>query len=106
MSRPSSILDCVVVIFLCLVGLASIGMVWVAGSLEYGVVSSVWVYVGIEPLIAFGTIPFLMVAAILRRMYGLKSHSRHLLLIVAAVTCIPSALFLVVLAGRLVQGGD
>lgn len=97
-------IDSAAVILLCLVGLASTLLIWVAGSPQYGVLSTIWHELGIPTLVGCSLATFVLAAFILRRLYRLGGPCPHGLLAFCVVTTIPFVFFLTILVARFVRG--
>lgn len=97
-------IDSVAVIFLCLIGLASTLLIYMAGSFRYGFLSTVLHRTGLGTLLGCSFTAFLIAAAILRRMYRVSRPHPHGLLVFTAITMIPFAFFLVILVARFIHG--
>ena len=103
--RNSAItIDSVAVILLCLIGLVSNLLIWVAGSPRFGVLSTIWQGIGVETLVACSLCSVLIAAFILRRMYRVAASRPHGLLSLVVVSAIPSAFFVAILLARFVHG--
>ena len=97
-------IDYSAVIILCLLGLGLTLSILMAGSPQYGLVSTLWRSVGIQYILGFTFIAFLVAGLILRGMWRKASCQPRGLLAFAGVSIIPFAWFLVILAARIVHG--
>lgn len=104
MSDSANIVDSVAVVLLCLAGFASTLLIFVAGSPQYGVLSTLWRRTGVEMLVGCSFAVFLVAALILRRMYRVVRPRPHGLLVFGVVSAIPFAFFMAILAARFVYG--
>lgn len=97
-------IDFAAVILLCLAGLTFTLLIWVAGSPQYGVLSTLWRKPGIPMLVGCSLIAFILAACILRRLYCLEGPRPHGLLAFSVVTATPLVFFLYVLVARFFCG--
>ena len=104
MNNSSNTIDSVAITLLCLVGLASNLLIWVAGSPRFGVLSTIWQGIGVETLVACSLCSVLVAALMLRRMYRVSASRPHGLLSLLVVSAIPAAFLVAILVTRSFHG--
>lgn len=104
MSKNPHALDRGVVILLCLTGLAATLLVWMGGSPQYGILSTVWQSVDVDVLLAGSFVAFAVAALILRRMYRAGSAHHRGLVVFGALSALPLVLLIPLLVARSIHG--
>ena len=104
MNNSANTVDSVAVILLCLVGLASSLLIWVAGSPGFGVLSTIWQSIGVGTLVACSLFSVLIAALILRRVYRVAASRPRGLVSLVVISAIPSTFFVAILVVRFAHG--
>ena len=104
MSNSADRIDSVAVILLCLVGIAFTFIIFVSGSPEYGVLSTLLQKLGFPLVLGCSFSALLIAALILRRMYRVASFRPHWLLVFGVVSAIPFMFFMAIFTARFVHG--
>ena len=106
MNKENLSIDYSAIVILCLLGFASIFSVWVAGMPGYEELSEMRRHFGVLNMFMVSLSCFCFATVILYRHFILGSARRQWLLIFLILSSLPTALFSLVLIGRLIHGGD